>query len=90
MLRKKELVMGFGHRVYRKGDPRSDIIKECSRVLTTLPGGKPELWKISEHIEKVVACSPLLHTIHLIHHHFPMSYLLSFIIIMTSWHWERV
>jgi 2-methylcitrate synthase len=27
MLAKKQLIMGFGHRIYRKGDPRSDIIK---------------------------------------------------------------
>ena len=26
MFAKKELVMGFGHRVYKKGDPRSPII----------------------------------------------------------------
>jgi len=25
---KKSLVMGFGHRVYKNGDPRSDIIRE--------------------------------------------------------------
>jgi 2-methylcitrate synthase len=54
MLKKKVLIMGFGHRVYRKGDPRSDIIKECSRVLTTRPGGKPMLFKISERIEKIM------------------------------------
>jgi 2-methylcitrate synthase len=28
MLTRKELIYGFGHRVYKKGDPRSDIIKE--------------------------------------------------------------
>ena len=27
MFSKKELVMGFGHRVYKKGDPRNPIIK---------------------------------------------------------------
>ena len=27
MFKKKELVMGFGHRVYKKGDPRNSIIK---------------------------------------------------------------
>ena len=27
MFAKKELVMGFGHRVYKKGDPRNPIIK---------------------------------------------------------------
>ena len=30
---KKGLVMGFGHRVYKNGDPRSDIIKEFSGQL---------------------------------------------------------
>ena len=29
----KKLIMGFGHRVYKNGDPRSDIIKEYSRQL---------------------------------------------------------
>lgn len=27
----KKLLMGFGHRVYKKGDPRSPIIKEFSK-----------------------------------------------------------
>ena len=27
MWKKKQLVMGFGHRIYKKDDPRSDIIK---------------------------------------------------------------
>jgi len=26
--------MGFGHRVYKKGDPRSDIIKKYSKILS--------------------------------------------------------
>ncbi len=29
----KKLIMGFGHRVYKNGDPRSDIIKKYSRQL---------------------------------------------------------
>lgn len=32
---KKGLIMGFGHRVYKNGDPRNAIIKECSRQLST-------------------------------------------------------
>jgi len=51
MTAKKQLVMGFGHRIYRKGDPRSDIIKACSRELTKTKTGKPQLFKISERIE---------------------------------------
>jgi len=54
MLEKKTLIMGFGHRVYKKSDPRSPIIKECARGLTKLPGGKPELFAISERIEKLM------------------------------------
>ena len=34
MLERKEKVMGFGHRVYRDSDPRSDIIKEWSCKLS--------------------------------------------------------
>lgn len=30
----KKLIMGFGHRVYKNGDPRSDIIKEYSKILS--------------------------------------------------------
>jgi len=54
MLRQKKLIMGFGHRVYRNGDPRSDIIKECSRKLSERPDGKPMLFKISERVEKLM------------------------------------
>ncbi len=31
MFKEKKMVMGFGHRVYANGDPRSPIIKEFSR-----------------------------------------------------------
>jgi 2-methylcitrate synthase len=44
--------MGFGHRVYKNGDPRSDIIKSYSKKLSETKYGKPELFKISEYIEK--------------------------------------
>jgi 2-methylcitrate synthase len=43
--------MGFGHRVYKKGDPRSDIIKEYSRKLSQKEYGNPTLFKVSEYIE---------------------------------------
>lgn len=32
--KQKALIMGFGHRVYKKGDPRSDIIKKYSKILS--------------------------------------------------------
>ncbi|KAF8821129.1 citrate synthase [Cardiosporidium cionae] len=54
MLKKRTLVMGFGHRLYKNGDPRSDIIKECSRRLTDGPFGNPLLYKISNVVEKLI------------------------------------
>lgn len=50
----KKLVMGFGHRIYKKGDPRSDIIKEYSRKLSLTKYGKPMLYNISERIETIM------------------------------------
>ena len=58
MLTKKELIMGFGHRVYKKCDPRNAIIKECSRVLSESKHGNKKLFEISERIEKVCFFSP--------------------------------
>ena len=46
--------MGFGHRVYKNGDPRSDIIKECSRKLSMGENGNSKLYKISAHIESIM------------------------------------
>ncbi len=37
-LNNKELIMGFGHRVYRKGDPRAKHLQEMSKKLTKLLG----------------------------------------------------
>jgi 2-methylcitrate synthase len=54
MFAKKELVMGFGHRVYKKGDPRNPIIKEWSRKLSLLPTGNKTLYEVSEHIENLL------------------------------------
>ncbi|MBN9378734.1 MAG: 2-methylcitrate synthase [Chlamydiales bacterium 38-26] len=53
MLKNKELIMGFGHRVYTTSDPRSIIIKECARKLSL--GAKDQyLFPIAERIEKVM------------------------------------
>lgn len=53
MLSKKELIMGFGHRVYTTNDPRSAIIKEWSRELAK-DSSEPQLYPISEKIEEVM------------------------------------
>ncbi len=53
MLATKQLIMGFGHRVYSEGDPRNRVIKEWSRKLCEA-GGKPELFAVSEAIETMV------------------------------------
>jgi len=44
--------MGFGHRIYKKDDPRSEIIKTYSIELSKKPYGKPLLVEISKNIEK--------------------------------------
>lgn len=53
MLARKELVMGFGHRVYSVSDPRSDIIKEKAKALSKLTGDTT-LYPVSEAIEHVM------------------------------------
>lgn len=48
----KAKVMGFGHRVYKANDPRSDIIQSWSKKLSEETDGK--LYAISERIELVM------------------------------------
>ena len=50
MLSAKELIMGFGHAVYKSGDPRSPIIKEISHSLSK-GHGEEVLFKVSEAID---------------------------------------
>jgi citrate synthase len=52
-LARKEKIMGFGHRVYRKGDPRAKHLKEMSQKLTTLTG-ETKWYEISTKIEEIV------------------------------------
>lgn len=52
-LAKKELIMGFGHRVYKISDPRSDIIKKWSKTLSE-DKGDMLLYNVSEVVEKVM------------------------------------
>ena len=53
MLSAKQLIMGFGHRVYTVSDPRSDIIKSWSRKLSE-SSGDMTLFEVSERIEQVM------------------------------------
>lgn len=46
--------MGFGHRIYKNGDPRSDIIKGYSKQLSETKFGKKLLYKVSERIEEIM------------------------------------
>lgn len=53
MLRRKEKIMGFGHAVYRRRDPRSAILKQWSqRLASSATDG--QLFAISEAIENVM------------------------------------
>ena len=53
MLAKKELVMGFGHRVYKTCDPRSAAIKAWAKKLAATEADK-NLYSIFERIEAVM------------------------------------
>ncbi len=52
-LAKKELIMGFGHRVYKKADPRSAIIQEQSKTLAAA-AGDTTIYPVSERIDAVM------------------------------------
>jgi 2-methylcitrate synthase len=53
MLERREKIMGFGHRVYKTCDPRSDIIKSWAKKLAA-EVGDDILYPVSECIEKVM------------------------------------
>ncbi|OGT51131.1 MAG: 2-methylcitrate synthase [Gammaproteobacteria bacterium RIFCSPHIGHO2_12_FULL_42_13] len=53
LLAQKKLVMGFGHRVYKTGDPRSDIIKAEAKKLAEAVGDTV-IYPVSETIEAVM------------------------------------
>ena len=52
-LKAKELIMGFGHAVYRKRDPRNAVIKEWSKELSDL-AGDTVLYAVSEAVERTM------------------------------------
>ncbi len=53
MLKRKDLIMGFGHRVYTTSDPRNTVNKKMSKVLAD-DAGDTTLYPISEAVEKVM------------------------------------
>lgn len=53
MLERKDLIMGFGHRVYTTSDPRNAVNKKMSKALAE-DVGNTTLYPISEAIEKVM------------------------------------
>jgi 2-methylcitrate synthase len=52
-LEARELIMGFGHAVYRRRDPRNSIIKEWSRKLSELKDDS-SLFAISDAVERTM------------------------------------
>lgn len=53
MLERKELIMGFGHRVYTTSDPRNAVNKKMSKRLAQ-ECGDTTLYEVSEAVEKVM------------------------------------
>lgn len=53
MLGRKQLVMGFGHRVYKTADPRSEVIKKWAHKLS-FHSQEPQLFDIAKRIEEVM------------------------------------
>ncbi len=53
MLAQKQRIMGFGHRVYKTSDPRSDIIKDWSKKLAGT-SDEPMLFDVSERIDAIM------------------------------------
>ena len=52
-LKGKQKVMGFGHRVYKNGDPRAKILRSMSEKLTAKMG-QPQWYQISDMIDVVM------------------------------------
>ncbi|MFA8437870.1 citrate synthase [Pueribacillus sp. YX66] len=49
----KQKIMGFGHRVYRKGDPRAKHLREMSKKLTGITG-EQKWYEMSIQIEEII------------------------------------
>ena len=55
----KKKIMGFGHRVYKVGDPRSPILKTASKQVCDKTGNS-KLFRMSEKIEAIVTAEKKL------------------------------
>ncbi|WP_435641418.1 bifunctional 2-methylcitrate synthase/citrate synthase [Micavibrio aeruginosavorus] len=53
MMANKDLIMGFGHRVYTEADPRNVVIKSWAKKLAD-DAGNTTLYPVSEAIEKLM------------------------------------
>jgi 2-methylcitrate synthase/citrate synthase II len=53
-LARKEKIMGFGHRVYKKGDKRTDVMREIAREIGVRVG-QPQWVRVGEQLEAVMA-----------------------------------
>lgn len=53
MIARKDLIMGFGHRVYTEADPRNVVIKSWSQKLAA-DAGNTTLYPVSEAIETLM------------------------------------
>jgi 2-methylcitrate synthase len=53
-LKRGERIMGFGHRLYRTGDPRARLMREWSREVARATGDS-RLFEVSDRIEQVMA-----------------------------------
>ena len=53
MVARRELIMGFGHRVYRDSDPRSPVVKEWAQRLASTPEQKLQ-FTVAQRIETVM------------------------------------
>jgi 2-methylcitrate synthase len=53
-LAKKEKIMGFGHRVYKVSDPRSDVIKVWAKKLADMSEDGRRMFAVAERIEQVM------------------------------------
>ncbi len=53
MLERKDKIMGFGHRVYKKADPRSEVIQGWARQLCE-KNGQMNFYNVAERIHMVM------------------------------------
>src|SRR5690606_20941278 len=52
-LAEKKKVMGFGHRVYKNGDPRAKVLSQLSEKLTK-KSGQPHWYEMSKEIDDMM------------------------------------